>query len=494
MEKKFPAHVQEIIIGSSDPQLSKQISKLEKSGRIKKIAPRLYTSNLTESPEAIVNRNLLLILGGLYPRALLSHRSAFEFKPTDTGNIFLTHKYTKKVTLVGVTIRFLKGHKPISGDNKISGELYVSQQARAFLENLQISRKSGEDSKTLPIPVLEEKLEQIIRVHGEAELNRLRDRAREIAAQLEMNNESERLNQIISALLSTKTANVLTSSVAAARAFGTPYDPARIELFESLFRELKSKEFKKRPDKNASAKAFKNFAFFESYFSNYIEGTEFAVDEARQIIETQKPLPARNADSHDVLGTYQIVSNRGEMKTTPPTAESLLLLLQTRHKILLRTRIEKNPGVFKDKNNFAGNTAFVDFNLVRGTFIRVFDLYQAIDSPFAKAIFMMFMVSEIHPFLDGNGRLARVMMNAELVSAGQSRIIIPTVYRDDYLGALRRLTRQRDPEPYIRMMIRAFEFSETIYGESIDEMQRHLESCDAFLEHTEGKLKIKNIA
>ena len=30
-------------------------------------------------------------------------------------------------------------------------------------------------------------------------------------------------------------------------------------------------------------------------------------------------------------------------------------------------------------------------------------------------IFMMFMISEIHPFLDGNGRLARVMMNAELV-------------------------------------------------------------------------------
>ncbi|WP_286145042.1 Fic family protein [Bacteroides caecimuris] len=50
--------------------------------------------------------------------------------------------------------------------------------------------------------------------------------------------------------------------------------------------------------------------------------------------------------------------------------------------------------------------------------------------PFARAIFMMFMISEVHPFNDGNGRIARVMMNAELVRADQSRIIIPTVFRE----------------------------------------------------------------
>ena len=47
----------------------------------------------------------------------------------------------------------------------------------------------------------------------------------------------------------------MTSPIAAARAFGMPYDPARIELFELLFRELQQIEFKKRPDKNVSIKA-----------------------------------------------------------------------------------------------------------------------------------------------------------------------------------------------------------------------------------------------
>ena len=89
----------------------------------------------------------------------------------------------------------------------------------------------------------------------------------------------------------------------------------------------------------------------------------------------------------------------------------------------------------------------MDFNLVKGTLIQSFDFYKALDHPFAKAAYIMFILSEVHPFLDGNGRIARIMMNSELVKAEQSKIIIPTVYRDDYLGALRKLTRQSNPKP-----------------------------------------------
>ena len=116
--------------------------------------------------------------------------------------------------------------------------------------------------------------------------------------------------------------------------------------------------------------------------------------------------------------------------------------------------------------------------------------YLALRQPFARAVYIMFMISEIHPFLDGNGRLARIMMNAELVRGSQSKIIIPTVYRDDYLGALRKLTRQKAPKPYVRMMSRALEFSATIFGEDMGEMQNSLVESSAFMEHTEGKLKI----
>ena len=80
------------------------------------------------------------------------------------------------------------------------------------------------------------------------------------------------------------------------------------------------------------------------------------------------------------------------------------------------------------------------------------------------------------------------MMNAELSSKGLSKIIIPTVYREDYTGALRKLRRQRIADPYIRMMRRAYEFSSTINHESLEEMEKYLQACDAFKEPKEGKL------
>jgi Fic family protein len=490
MENNSPIPRQEIIYGSADAVISRRISKWESDGVIRKIASRLYTSNFEDTAEDIIQRNIFPILGNLYPGAVLSHRSAFEFTPTANGQLFVTYKYTKKVKLPGITIRFMEGSKAIEGDTSFSGDLMVSQQERALLENLQVSRQTGADSKTLQFPQIEEKLEKIIRVNGEDELNAVRDRARDISKELGMPREFDKLNRIISALLTTRPARELKSPVAAARAAGLPFDPARVQLFEILFRELKQQEFKNREEQNNTTQAYRNFAFYESYFSNYIEGTVFEIDTAKQIITTQQPLPARNEDSHDVLGTYQLVSNKQEMKIVPYSGENLLDILKYRHEILLSARADKNPGKFKNKNNQAGDTSFVDMELVRGTLLQSFDFYKALVHPFAKAAYIMFVVSEVHPFLDGNGRMARVMMNAELSTAGHTKIIIPTVYREDYLGALRRLTRNNDPKVYIRMLERSQAFSHTIYGSDMDAMEEKIRQSNAFKESNEGVLKI----
>jgi fido (protein-threonine AMPylation protein) len=490
MENIIPLQLQEVLFSTSDSKFGKQISKLEKAGKIRKIAPRIYSPNFTDNAEIIVKRNLFTILGKLYPGALLSHRSALEFKPTSAGHIFLTYTYTKKISLPGITLRFMEGPGPIAGDNLFSGELHTSQLERASLENMQVSRQPGPQSKTITLPELEERMEQVIRVKGEPGLNELRDKAKEIAETLSMQNEFAKLNKLISALLNTKPSKILSSPLATARSLGNPYDPARLPLFEKLFIELKQQEFAALPEKNISSQSFRNFAFFEAYFSNYIEGTEFALEDAKKIIETGTPMANRDEDSHDVLGTYKLVSNRVEMNTTPGKPEELLNILLYRHQVLMSARISKKPGQFKDKNNRAGDTHFVDHTLVRGTLIKGFDFYQALTDPFAKAVYMMFLIIEVHPFLDGNGRTARVMMNAELVKQGQSKIIIPTVYRDDYMLALRRLTRQQDPSPYIKMMQRAHQFSSTIIGDDMNVMEKHLEASNAFKEHDKAKLKI----
>src|SRR5215216_1231211 len=126
MGKIPPSKVQEIIFASSDKAESRRITTLLKKGEIRKIAPRIYASNFSDEPTTIIKRNWFHILSGLYPDALLSHRSALEFVPTPNGHIFLTYTYTENVQLPGLTIHFLKGPSKIDGDNAFFGNLHAS--------------------------------------------------------------------------------------------------------------------------------------------------------------------------------------------------------------------------------------------------------------------------------------------------------------------------------------------------------------------------------
>ena len=363
--------------------------------------------------------------------------------------------------------------------------LYFASEARAVLENLQPSRARGGSSKTLPLAEVEEFLERVLRVRGEDGLNALRDEARTLADQLNWPAELARLQPIVAALLTTAPSKLLTSPVAQARALGLPYDPDRAALFGTLFTALRQFPWPHRPDPAPRPPAYYDLAFFEAYFSNFIEGTVFGVDEAHAMVVDNAPVPGRHADSHDVLSTYQLVSSPAEMSLAPATADELLALLQRRHAMLLGERPDKRPGQWKERPNQAGNTSFVEPELVRGTLHQGFDLYQALEHPLARAMLLMFLISEVHPFDDGNGRLARLMMNAELVRAGLSRIIITTSYRQDYLRALRRLSRQRDPGLYLRMLDRAQAFTAALQPTSYADLKTQLHAANAFEEGNE---------
>ena len=97
-------------------------------------------------------------------------------------------------------------------------------------------------------------------------------------------------------------------------------------------------------------------------------------------------------------------------------------------------------------------------------------------------VFMMFMISEIHPFTDGNGRTARIMMNAELVAADEQRIIIPTVFRNNYLSSLKALTHNGLPEPIIRTLDFAQRYTRSVNWDEFEEARRQLRLTNAFLD------------
>ncbi len=119
--------------------------------------------------------------------------------------------------------------------------------------------------------------------------------------------------------------------------------------------------------------------------------------------------------------------------------------------------------------------------------MRAFGHYNGLSSPLSRARFMMFAVSEIHPFADGNGRIARIMMNAELVTAAQPRIIIPTIYRNNYLSGLRVLSTGGRASPLFAVLDFAQRWTNQIDWSAFEISLEQLEAANAFVDPTEAE-------
>lgn len=312
-----------------------------------------------------------------------------------------------------------------------------------FLDNL--SRNEG--ARNAPLEEVEARLAQICDVSGEERLKKLRVEAEAIAPLLGRDRELTSLSAKISALLGTRESTALkTGAIAAA------VDAQRLERFDQLIRVLKVHPLPVIKDPAPSGSAVANFAFLESYFSNFIEGTEFEIEEAADIALRGKLVEQRPKDSHDILGVFrQIVTPAWRLQTLL-TTPAVVQQVMERHKDLMSARPEVNPGELKVMPNRAGNTNFVAPRLVRATLTEGASRLRELEPGLPRALYAMFMLSEIHPFNDGNGRLARLVMNAELSAAQQCRIIVPTLYRETYLDNLKALTNEGVTDGYIKAM------------------------------------------
>ncbi|NEW83279.1 MAG: cell filamentation protein Fic [Mariniphaga sp.] len=73
---------------------------------------------------------------------------------------------------------------------------------------------------------------------------------------------------------------------------------------------------------------------------------------------------------------------------------------------------------------------------VRDAMPVLFDLLKEETEACVRAVLGHFIFVYIHPYMDGNGRISRFLMNAMLISGGYSWTIIPTEQRNEYLSAL----------------------------------------------------------
>ncbi len=471
-----PAPLPEVF--RTTPELAPRISRDLKAGRVRRLAPGVYTTEVDAPLEAVTRRLLWRITALIFPGAVITDRTAFEAQPSADGSVFLAASADRDVLLPGIRLRARKGAGPLEGDTPFLDGLFLASRARAYLENIPASRARKGVARTLSRRELEARLERELVDRDEAAVQHLRDDARKLAPVIGLQREFQQLDGIIGALLGAREAR-LSSATGAARAAGRPYDSRRLDLFMSLHRDLITLSPAHRPDPGRRDES-RYLPFFEAYFSNCIEGTEFEVGEAEAIVFEGRIPRNRPEDAHDVLDTFRVVSDRGEMSRTPGSFEDLVTLLRTRHASIMAARTDRSPGTFKTVVNRAGDTIFVRPELVRGTLARGFELHKALSDPFQRAVFMTFLVSEVHPFVDGNGRVARIMMNAELVAARERRIIVPTIFRSNYLTGLKALSHNGLTQTLIRSLDFLQRYTLAIDFSSYEAARRQLEDTHAF--------------
>jgi Fic/DOC family len=467
-----------------DQAQSKRVRRLAADGRLQKLYAGVYTSNLQAPPESVVLRHWHAIVGHLLPGGVISHRSAFDGRPL-AGRLFITRGKTRRtLKLPGLNVEILPGPAPVAEGTARDvpyGRLFLASEPRRFLENL--GRGRGWSVRELPQQELEVQLDRMLTLRGEHRLNDLRDACRGLADTLGMGAEFARLEGIAGALLGTHATRSLTARQALARAAGRPYDPNRVELFDALFSALNREVFAAVADPAHAGAARENFAFFEAYFSNYIEGTTFTVAEAESIVFDGRIIDNRSADSHDILGTFAAATRSPWRDRPAKDADGFLAWLKSVNAQVMQQRPDKRPGEWKDLVNQAGSTVFVLPELVPGTLREAFGRIQALADPLARALMTMFVVSEVHPFIDGNGRTARLAMNCVLSEVGLSRIIVPTVFREDYLLPLKALSNNADAKPLAAAMARLQSWSAAFdYGRPRGELRARFAACHAFEE------------
>jgi fido (protein-threonine AMPylation protein) len=474
-----PAQWPEIF--KSNSTTTKAVNRAVASGQLRPLGLGLYTSNLIEEAETILVRHRWRAVGLLAPGSVITYRTGLHLTPEPDGTVFLAGESRYERDLPGIKIRVVKGPGPQPGDFDMLPGLKVASRPRALLEALKPSRSHSGVARGVKTDEAERILENAFQSGGEQAVNRFRDAARGLAPALGAEREFAIVDQIAGIILGSRRGEITTPS-AIARLGGEPYDVDRESLFQLLFAALRAHEAPERtmPEDDAS---FATAAFFDAYFSNFIEGTEFELAEARAIVFDGQIPAGRPTDANDVLGTYAVVGSRAAMSrsiTTLPSFDAFVDDLRQTHRIMMGQRPDKRPGEFKQQGNRAGDTHFVAPGDALGTLRVGFDLVRALGRGFQRAAALMFVLSEVHPFDDGNGRVARAYMNAELVAERSARIIIPTVYRDEYLQGLRNLSRQRHADALVAVLDFAQRWTAAVDWRSFATAERQLTASHAF--------------
>lgn len=202
------------------------------------------------------------------------------------------------------------------------------------------------------------------------------------------------------------------------------------------------------------------------YNSNAIEGNTLTLRETRYILETGLTIGGKSLREHFEVINHQKAIEHVEALVQEAAAITAFQVRQI-HELVLTQIDAENAGAYRTLPvRIAGAVHVPPEPWQIGALMQEWEawLHDEGDTlhPVARAAVAHHKLVSIHPFIDGNGRTARLVMNLLLMREGYPPTIILKANRQQYYRVLAAADRD-DETPLINFVGRAVERSLTLY-------------------------------
>lgn len=177
-----------------------------------------------------------------------------------------------------------------------------------------------------------------------------------------------------------------------------------------------------------------------TYSSNALEGNSLTESETKVIIEDGITIGGKTLIEHfEALGHSEAYSLIYGIAEKSAISESDICEL---HRAFYRRISEDEAGSYRSVAIVISGTDYIPPKtedlpqLMKGFCDSIADMKVNLH-PVEYAASLHIKIATIHPFIDGNGRTARLLMNAALLQCGYPLALIPPLLRADYIETIR---------------------------------------------------------
>lgn len=190
-----------------------------------------------------------------------------------------------------------------------------------------------------------------------------------------------------------------------------------------------------------------------TYSSNALEGNSLTESETKVVIEDGFTVGGRPLrDVYEATGHARAYDFLCQLTKERPVAEEDILTL---HRLFYGQIDAERAGAWRTVRVFISGSRRVlpapeKVPALMASFVAWMAAQEGALHPveFAARVHQKFVY--IHPFVDGNGRVARLLMNLALLRAGWTPAVIPPVCRHEYIATLDKAG--RTPAPFVRFI------------------------------------------